>query len=178
MGFYLNKFKHLTNKQEMNTAATVLFVFTMICAWSAFGLGVSSVGAKTWIYKNSTFEGLWQSCESAADCTKIPGDATLNACRAFVIMGIAITFIGTVLYQSSFWQRRNTGPVLKISYGLIYLGALCWSVAMIVYSYSYSYSSNVVAWGYPYAFAWACVGLANLADAFAWASAKKREDSF
>jgi len=50
------------------------------------------------------------------------GDATLNACRAFVIMGIAITFIGTVLYQSSFWQRRNTGPVLKISYGLIYLG--------------------------------------------------------
>merc|ERR1739838_808306 len=100
MGFYLNKFKHLTNKQEMNTAATVLFVFTMICAWSAFGLGVSSVGAKTWIYKNSTFDGLWQSCVSAADCTNIAGDATLNACRAFVIMGIAITFIGTVLYQS------------------------------------------------------------------------------
>ena len=55
----------------MNTAATVLFVFTMICAWSAFGLGVSSVGAKTWIYKTSTFEGLWQRCVSAADCTKI-----------------------------------------------------------------------------------------------------------
>merc|ERR1739838_12809 len=174
MGFYLNKFKHLTNKQEMNTAATVLFVFTIICAWSAFGLGVSSVGAKTWIYKTSTFEGLWQSCVSAADCTKIAGDATLNACRAFVIMGIAITFIGTVLYQSSFWQRRNTGPVLKISYGLIYLGALCWSVAMIVYTASYS--SSAVAWGYPYAFGWACVGLANLAGAFAWASVNKKEN--
>merc|ERR1739838_373280 len=188
MGFYLNKFKHLTNKQEMNTAATALFVFTMICAWSAFGLGVSSVGAKTWIYKTSTFEGLWQSCVSADNCTKIAEDATLNACRAFVIMGIAITFIGTVLYQSSFWQRRNTGPVLKVSYGLIYLGALCWSVAMIVYSYSCSssayefytasYCSSFVAWGYPYAFGWACVGLTNLAGAFAWASAKKREDSF
>merc|ERR1739838_597487 len=100
MGFYLNKFKHLTNKQEMNTAATVLFVFTIICAWSAFGLGVSSVGAKTWIYKTSTFEGLWQSCVSTDNCSK-------------------------------------TGPVLKISYGLIYLGALCWSVAMIVYTASY-----------------------------------------
>jgi len=154
------------------TANAALFTLVLITAWAAFGLGTSAVGSKTWLWTSTTFSGLWVVCTDKDTCALQNATAALNAVRAFVIMGIAFGFIGTIAYSSGFWKRTSTAAA-RAGYGFIYLGALCWTVAMIVYTVTYSFTS--VAWGYSYAFGWGCVGLLNFAGGFAHASIHKQQ---
>lgn len=152
----------------------VLFICTIICAWGAFGLGVTAVGGKTWYYISSTNSGLWVTCTSTDVCSAIITSATLNAVRSFVIIGIVFGFVGTIAFQSGYWKwSRSVG---KAGYGLIWFGALCWTVAMV--TYTVSYSSKVTAWGFHFAFGWGCVGLLNLAGCIgAMGVSKRSQDS-
>lgn len=92
-------------------------------------------------------------------------------------MGIVFGFIGTITYSAGFFNR-NGNSAARAGYGLIYLAALCWTIAMIIYSVTYGYNS--VAWGYAFAFGWACMALLNIGGGFAHASVslKYRDDDF
>jgi len=156
----------------MCNAQTFLFVLTTILCWGAFGLGITAVGSKEWTWTPSNFAGLWVVCTAKDSCTLQVVTASLNAVRAFVIMGIVFGFIGTILYSTSYWNRRAV-PVAKAAYGIIYFGALCWTVAMTVYTVTYS--PDTVEWGISFIFGWANVGLLNIAGAIAHASISKQE---
>lgn len=156
------------------STAVVLFVCTIICAWGAFGLGVTAVGGKTWLYKSSVNSGLWLTCISTDVCTSISASAALNAVRSFVIIGIVFGFVGITTFQSGYWKWSSS--VGKAGYGLILFAALCWTVAMV--TYTVTYSGNVDAWGLHFAFGWGCVGLLNLAGCFgAMGVSKRGQDS-
>jgi len=157
----------------MGNAAGVLYALTIICCWGAFGLGVSSVGAKNWSYTGGTTKrGLWVFCVNNDNCVTLTADATLNAIRAMVIMGISFAFIGTNLISTGYW-RRGAIKAAQAGIGFIHLGALCWTVGMILFTVTYDDTN--VAWGYPFAFGWANVGLLNIGGGLAHAGVHKRK---
>lgn len=157
------------------TGATVLFVMTLILAWGAFGLGVSSVGAKTWYWTKVNYSGLWVACIDDSTCATLAASPTLNAIRSLVIIGIALGFLGIILFQSSFWRRKGGLSVASVGFALLLLGALSWTAAMVVHTISYS--ADVTAWGYSYYFGWGCVGFLNLAGIFAIAAINSKKNS-
>jgi len=153
----------------------VLFVMVKFIVWGAFALGLKACLANLWSYTSDNEHfGLWKTCTgtTSKNCEKITADATLNAIRAMVIMGISFAFIGTNFFSTGYW-RKGAIKAAQIGIGFIHLGAICWTVGMILFTVTFDDSS--IAWGYPYAFGWANVGLLNIGGGLAHAGVSKRK---